>query len=601
MPITTHDEPFFLKVERSVTGRRWLPRLADSRAALTISQRHDLPEILGRVLAGRGVLPDDALRHLNPTLRELMPQALNLTDLERGGKRLAAAIRSGERIGLIGDYDVDGVTSAALLIRFLRDLGRDAEVHIPDRLIEGYGPNRTAIESLHAKGVSLLITLDCGVMAHDPQLRAAELGMDVLVVDHHQAGETLPACHALINPNRLDDLSGLGFMSAAGVTMCLVASASRTLREEGWYGEKQPPDLLQFLDLVALGTICDVVPLLGLNRAFVTQGLKVLANRSRVGLAALADTARLKRRPDTHAAGFLLGPRLNAAGRVGHARKALQLLLTEDRGEAMALSMDLERLNRERQEIEWGIIEQAVQQAEDSLGLEARLSVLVVAGEGWHPGVLGLVAARLKEKYNLPSIAIGFAPGSSLGAGSGRSISGVDMGAAVKAAADQGILVKGGGHAMAAGLTIDEASLGRFRAFMEERLSGPLANARMRNVIAIDGALSARAASLDLLDLLERAGPFGTGNPSPVFAFPAHRVIYADGAGTDHVRCTVESNDGAKLKAIAFRALSTPLGELLLSERQLPLHIAGRLAPDDWNGARQVQLMIDDVAELTGT
>jgi single-stranded-DNA-specific exonuclease len=599
MPITTLEEPPFLKVERSVTGRRWLPRLADSRAALTISQRHDLPEILGRVLAGRGVLPDDALRHLNPTLRELMPQALRLTDLERGGKRLAAAIRHGERIGIIGDYDVDGVTSAALLIRFLRALGGEAEVHIPDRMLEGYGPNRAAVESLHSKGVSLLVTLDCGVMAHEPLLRAAQLGMEVLVVDHHQAGETLPDCHALINPNRLDDLSGLGFMSAVGVTMCLVAAASRTLRDEGWYGERQPPDLLQFLDLVALGTICDVVPLLGLNRAFVLQGLKVLANRSHVGLAALADTARLKRRPDTHAAGFLLGPRLNAAGRVGHARKALQLLLTEDRGEAMALAMDLERLNRERQEIEWRTIEQAVQQAEESLGLEARLSLILVAGEGWHPGVLGLVAARLKERYCLPSIAIGFSPGSSLGSGSGRSISGVDLGAAIKAAAEQGILVKGGGHAMAAGLTIAQSNLGRFRAFMEERLSGPTADARMRFAIAIDGALSARAASLDLLDLLERAGPFGTGNPSPVFAFPAHRVVYADGAGSDHVRCTVEGNDGAKLKAIAFRSLSTPLGELLLSERQLPLHIAGRLAPDDWNGARQVQLMIDDIAEVT--
>jgi single-stranded-DNA-specific exonuclease len=599
MPITTLDERSFLNVDRSVTGRRWLSRLADGRTALTISQRHDLPEILGRVLAGRGIAPDDALRHLNPTLRELMPQALRLTDLDRGGSRLAAAVKGNERIGIIGDYDVDGVTSAALLIRFLRALGREAEVHIPDRIAEGYGPSRGAIEGLHAKGVSLLVTLDCGVMAHDPLLRAAELGMDVLVVDHHQAGETLPACHALINPNRLDDLSGLGFMSAVGVTMCLVASASRTLREEGWYGDRKPPDLLQFLDLVALGTICDVVPLLGLNRAFVTQGLKILANRGHVGLAALADTARLKRHPDTHAAGFLLGPRLNAAGRVGHARKALQLLLTEDRGEAMALAMDLERLNRERQEIEWRIIEQAVLQAEDSLGQEARLSVIVVAGEGWHPGVLGLVAARLKEKYNLPSIAIGFPPGSSLGTGSGRSIAGVDIGAAVKAAADGAILVKGGGHAMAAGLTVDQTNLGRLRAFMEERLSAQLANARMRNVIAIDGALSARAASLDLLDLLERAGPFGTGNPSPVFAFPAHRIVYADGAGTDHVRCTVESSDGAKLKAIAFRSLSTPLGELLLSERQLPLHIAGRLAPDDWNGARQVQLMIDDVAEVT--
>jgi single-stranded-DNA-specific exonuclease len=599
MTITTAEQRNFLDVARSVTGRRWLPRLADSRLALAISERHNLPEILGRVLAARGVSADDALRHLNPTLRELMPQALALNDLDKGGKRLAAAIRDGERIGVIGDYDVDGVTSTAMLIRFLEALGRRAEVHIPDRLTEGYGPSRGAIESLKNAGVSLLITVDCGVMAHDPLQLAAELGMEVLVVDHHQAGEILPSCHALINPNRLDDVSGLGFMSAAGVTLCLVAAASRALREWGWYGQRPAPDLLEFLDLVALGTICDVVPLIGLNRAFVAQGLKVLARRGHVGLAALADAARLKRRPDTHAAGYLLGPRLNAAGRVGHARKALQLLLTQDRGEAMALAMELERLNRERQEIEWRIIDQAARQAEDSMGAEARPAILIVAGEDWHPGVLGLVAARLRERYDLPSIAIGFPSNGALGAGSGRSIPGVDMGSAVKAAAEAGILLKGGGHAMAAGLTLDRANLGRLRAFVEERLAQSVFEARLRNVVAIDGALSARAASADLLDLLERAGPFGPGNPSPIFAFPAHRVTYADGAGTDHVRCTLEASDGARLRAIAFRALSTPLGELLLSERQLPLHIAGRLAPDEFNGARQVQLMIDDVAEVS--
>jgi single-stranded-DNA-specific exonuclease len=581
-----------------VTGRSWLPRLTDNRAALTISQRHNLPEILGRVLAGRGVSPDDALRHLNPTLRELMPAALGLSDLDKGARRLAAAIQNAERIGIIGDYDVDGVTSAALLMRFLRAVGSQAEAHIPDRLTEGYGPSRGAVESLKAKGVSLLITLDCGVMAHDPLLLAGELGMEALIVDHHQAGETLPACHALINPNRLDDLSGLGFMSAAGVTMCLVASANRVLRDAGWYDSRPAPDLLQLLDLVALGTICDVVPLVGLNRAYVAQGLKILGNRSHVGLAALADVARLKRRPDTYAASYLLGPRLNAAGRVGHARKALQLLLTEDRGEAMAIAMELETLNRERQEIEWRIIDQASLQAEEALGREAKSPVIVVAGEGWHPGVLGLVAARLKERYSLPSIALGFAQGAAIATGSGRSIAGVDLGSAVKAAVEAGIAVKGGGHAMAAGLSVERASLGALRAFLEERFAKPVAEAKMRNVISIDGALSARAASLELLDLLEKAGPYGTGNPSPVFAFPAHRIVYADGAGADHVRCMLEAGDGTRLKAIAFRSLSTPLGEMLLSERQRPLHVAGRLTADDWSGSRHVQLMIDDVAEV---
>jgi single-stranded-DNA-specific exonuclease len=592
------DERHFLGVGRSVTGRSWLPRLADSRAALTISQRHDLPEILGRVLAGRGVTPDEALRHLNPTLRELMPQARELNDLDKGARRLVDAVRHGERIGVIGDYDVDGVTSTALLVRFLRAIGSNAEIHIPDRLTEGYGPSRSAVESLKAKGVRLLVTLDCGVMAHDPLLLAGELGMDTLVVDHHQAGALLPECHALINPNRQDDLSGLGFMSAVGVTLCLVAAANRMLREEGWYGARAEPDLLQLLDLVALGTVCDVVPLLGLNRAYVTQGLKILANRGHVGLAALADVARLKREPDAYALGYLLGPRLNAAGRVGHAMRAVDLLLAEDRGEAMMIAMELERLNRERQEIEWRIIDEAAAQAEAALGHEANARIIVVAGENWHPGVLGLVAARLKERFCLPAVALGLAKGEA--AGSGRSIAGVDLGSAVRAGVEAGIIAKGGGHAMAAGVTLARGDLGRFRAFLEERLGPQVAAARMRNVVSIDGALTARAASLDLLALLNKAGPYGSGNPSPVFAFPAHRIIYADGAGSDHVRCTIEASDGAKLGAIAFRSLSTPLGELLLSERGMPLHVAGRLAADDWGGSRKVQLMIDDVAEVPG-
>jgi single-stranded-DNA-specific exonuclease len=575
-----------------------MARLADGRAALTISQRHDLPEILGRVLAGRGVSADEALRHLNPTLREMMPQASQLNDLDKGGERLAAAIMGSERIGIIGDYDVDGVTSSAMLVRFLRSVGSDAFVHIPDRLIEGYGPSSAAIESMKEKGVALLITLDCGVMAHEPMLLAGKLGMDTLIVDHHQAGETLPHCEALINPNRQDDLSGLGFMSAAGVTLCLIASTNRILRERGYYAQRPEPDLLALLDLVALGTICDVVPLVGLNRAFVTQGLKVLGTRSHVGLAALADVARLKRRPDSYAASYLLGPRLNAAGRVGHALKALDLLLTEERGEAMAISIELERLNRERQEIEWRVLEEASNEAEASLGQEGKVAAIVVAGEGWHPGVLGLVAARLKERFNLPSIALGYAPGEPVASGSGRSINGLDMGSAVRAAAEAGIVVKGGGHAMAAGLTVERAKLGELRAFLEERFAQALSEARMRNVMPIDGALTARGASYDLVELLEKAGPYGTGNPSPVFAFPAHRVLFADGAGTDHVRCTIEGPDGARLKAIAFRSLFTPMGELLLSERQLPLHVAGKLVADDWNGSRRVQLMIDDVAEV---
>ena len=586
-------------MSRSLSGRSWQPRLVDDRLALAIAQKHALPEVLGRVLAGRGIALDEASRHLNPTIRELMPATLELRDLDRGAERLAAAIRGAEHIGLIGDYDVDGITSVALVIRFLKAVGSGADVHIPDRITEGYGPSRLAVESLKAKGVKLLVTLDCGVMAHDPLLLAGELGMDTVIVDHHQASAELPRADAVINPNRQDDVSGLGYLSAVGVAFALVAATNRILRGGGWYGETRPePDLLGLLDLVALGSVCDVVPLVGLNRAYVTQGLKVMAGRGRIGIAALADVSRLKRAPDTYALGYLLGPRLNAAGRIGHAMRALELLLAEDRGSAMAIAMELEKLNRERQEIELRIVDQAVRQAEAAAGQEGLATALVVAGEGWHPGVLGLVAARLKERFHLPSIALGFAKGSDEASGSGRSIAGVDLGSAIRAAMEAGIIERGGGHAMAAGLTVQRHRLGALRAFLEDRLGDAVRAARRDISVSIDGALSARAATLPLVELLERAGPFGAGNPSPVFAFPAHRIDYADGAGADHVRCSLVSDDGARLKAIAFRAMTAPLGERLLSERRQPLHVAGRLCIDDYNGARQVQLMIEDAAEV---
>jgi single-stranded-DNA-specific exonuclease len=596
---TEPQQQCFLNVERSLSGRAWHSRLTDNRRALAISERYDLPEVLGRVLAGRSVELESVATHFNPTLRESMPQVLALRDIEDGARRLADAIVRAEAIGIIGDYDVDGLTSAALLVRFLRAVGSDAEVHIPDRLSEGYGPSRAAVETLAARGVRLLVTADCGVMAHDPLLLAADLGLDSVIVDHHLAPQNLPRACAIINPNRQDDISGLGFLSAAGVTMSLVAVTSRLLREQGWYRPERPePDLLHFLDLVALGTVCDVVPLLGLNRAYVVQGLKVLGNRSHPGLAALADVSRLKRRPDTHALGYILGPRLNAAGRIGHAVTALKLLLSEDRGESMMIAAELERLNRERQTVELRVIDLAVAQAEAALGKEGKTPVIVVAGEGWHPGVLGLVASRLKERFGLPSFALGLSRSGTHASGSGRSIAGVDMGSIVRRAAEEGLIDKGGGHAMAAGLTVAHDRLGALRAFLESHFEVPVAKARLRNVVEIDGAVSARGANIELVEMLERAGPYGTGNPSPVFAFPAHRVVYGDGAGAGHVRCALQGGDGARLQAVALRSLGTPLGEVLLSERQMPLHVAGRLVADDRNGSRKVQLMIDDVAEV---
>jgi single-stranded-DNA-specific exonuclease len=596
--ITEAKPRAFLNVERSACGRRWKPRLEDQRIAEAISQRHELPEILGRVLAARGVGVEEAEAFLNPTIRTLMPQPSALQDMEKGAARLAEAIMAQEKIGVIADYDVDGVSSAAMLSLFLHAVGSAATVHIPDRLTEGYGPSERAVEQLKAQGAEILVTLDCGVMAHDPLARAAELGLTTIIVDHHQAGEILPEAHAVINPNRQDDVSGLGYLCAAGVTMIFIAAVNKALRSRGWYGPARPePNMLQWLELVSLATVCDVVPLKGLNRAYVTQGLKIMARRENVGLSCLADVARLKRRPDTYALGYLLGPRINAAGRIGNAAQALRLLTTEDRGEAAQIAQELERLNRERQEIELAVVDHAMVQADNMLGQERRGSVLLVSGKGWHPGVVGLAAARLKERFNLPSFVLAEDAQGRLASGSGRSIPGVDIGSAVREAFESGLIEKGGGHAMAAGLTVLKERLGDLRGFFEERL-GPQVQAAQDRALSIDAALTAGAATLELIELLEQAGPYGTAHPSPVFAFPAHRVLYADPAGSDHIRCTIGAADGKRLKAVAFRAMGTELGEMLLSERQMPLHIAGRLTIDDWSGARVPCLHIEDAARV---
>lgn len=586
----------FLGVGKSISGKAWRSRLDHERDALAIAQRHDLPEILARVLAGRGVGLDEVETFMRPTLRDLMPDPSVLTDMEAGATRIAEAIRRGERIAIIGDYDVDGMTSTSLLIRFLRQTCGDPIVHIPNRLEEGYGPSRLAVERLHAEGAAVLITVDCGTMAHDVLAYAAELGLDTVVVDHHLAGETLPPAHAIINPNRLDDLSNLGHLAAVGVTLILVAAISRILRNAGYFTPSRPaPDLLQWLDLVALGTVCDVVPLIGLNRAYVTQGLRVMGKRAAPGLAHLADVARLKRRPDCHAAGFALGPRLNAAGRLGQAMLGVELLTTDDPSRAARLAQELEILNRRRQEIELEAFEAAAIEAEDHLERKPDLPIIVVAGEDWHVGVLGLISSRLKERFNRPAIAIGYRKGELLATGSGRSVPGFDLGRIIHGAVAAGILVKGGGHAMAAGLTISADRIDALRELLESEaaLGGQLSEAPE---LMIDGALSAGAASMDLVDLLERAGPFGAGNPSPVFVFPNHRFAYGDLAGKDHVRCRLRATDGSELKAIAFRSLGSPLGEMILSMRDRPVHVAGRLVVDEWNGGRSAQLLIDDAA-----
>jgi single-stranded-DNA-specific exonuclease len=588
----------FLDVDRSVSGRRWVPRLTDSRLAEAISQRHELPEILGRVMAARGVGLDEAEGFLNPTLRNLMPQPSALKDMEKGAACLADAIRAGSRIGIITDYDVDGVCSGAIFKLFLKAVGSDAIIHVPDRMTEGYGPSEFAVKSLKEQGCDLLLTLDCGVLAHDPLAHAAELGLTAIIVDHHQASEILPQAHAVINPNRQDDTSGFGYLCAAGVVMILVATINKLLRARGWYTPERPePNMLQWLELVALATVCDVVPLKGLNRAYVTQGLKIMSRRENLGLAQLTDIARLKRSPDVYALGFVLGPRLNAAGRIGHGDLALELLTTRDKGRANQIAQELELLNRERQAIELRVVDAAIVQAEAARGKEHRASVLVVAGDGWHPGVVGLAASRLKDRYECPSFVLANNAKTGLSSGSGRSIAGVDLGAAVRDALEAGIIIKGGGHAMAAGLTVEISKLGQFREFIEGKLSGQV-SAAAENTLSIDGALTASGATLDLIELLEQAGPYGSAHPSPMFAFPAHKVVYADPAGADHIRCTLAAPDGTKIKAIAFRAMGTELGEVLLTERKLPLHIAGRLTIDEWGAKRVSSVQIEDIARV---
>ena len=496
------------------------------------------------MLAARGVGVDEAEAFLNPTIRTLMPQPSALQDMEKGAARLAEAIMSDEKIGVIADYDVDGVSSAAMLTLFLQAVGSSCTVHIPDRLTEGYGPSRTAVEQLKAQGAQVLVTLDCGVMAHDPLARAAELGLTTIIVDHHQAGEVLPEAHAVINPNRQDDVSGLGYLCAAGVTMIFIAAVNKALRPEGWYGAERPePNMLQWLELVSLATVCDVVPLKGLNRAYVTQGLKIMARRENLGLACLADVARLKRKPDTYALGYLLGPRINAAGRIGNAALALTLLTTGDKGEAAQIAQELERLNRERQEIELAVVDQAMVQADNMLGQERRGSVLVVSGKGWHPGVVGLAAARLKERFNLPSFVLAEDKEGRLAAGSGRSIPGVDIGSAVREAFEAGLIEKGGGHAMAAGLTVLKERLGDLRGFFEERLGA--AGAGRAGPGAVDRCGPDRRCRHAGADRTAGAGgPLWHGASLAGLRLSGPPRALCRPAGGDHIRCTLASADG---------------------------------------------------------
>jgi single-stranded-DNA-specific exonuclease len=548
------------------------------------------------VIAARGIGVAACAAFLDPTLRALMPDPDCLQDMGAAVERLADAVERSEKVAIFGDYDVDGACASALVAGFLAACGTPFVIHIPDRIFEGYGPNVEAIRALAGQGARLLVTVDCGTTSFGPLAEARSLGLDTIVVDHHQAPVDLPAVLALVNPNRQDDLSGLSQLCATGVAYMVLVGLNRVLRRRGfWSTARPPPDLLDSLDLVALATIADVVPLRGLNRAFVAKGLVVMRGRRRPGLAALLDAAGAGGPPSPYHLGFLIGPRINAGGRIGDAALGAKLLLVEDVAEAARIATELDRLNRERQAIEFATVAEAEAEALASLGLAEEGAVVVTAAENWHPGVVGLVAARLKERFQRPALAIAFS--GEIGTGSGRSIEGVDLGRVIREAVASGILVKGGGHAMAAGVTIERRRLGDFRAYLEAGLAEQVTGARRGTALLVDAALTAAAARPELISALERAGPFGAANPEPVFVFPSHRLVDVAEVGSGHIRVRAAGGDGTRLSAIAFRAAAGPLGQALAAARGgPPIHLAGHLAIDRWGGGERVQLRLLDAA-----
>lgn len=594
-PRVTGERRFFLDVRQSATGVSWEHRLTERQdmAALAIAQGHGVPDIVARVLAGRGVTVEQTERFLDPTIRELLPNPASLTDMEKAAARLADAIVAGEKVAIFGDYDVDGAASSALLKRFLAHFSVPSEIYIPDRIFEGYGPNPEAMRELISRGAKLIVTVDCGTNSAASVEAAKQAGADVVVLDHHQVGGALPAADAVVNPNREDDLSGQGYLCAAGVVFLCLVQTAKVLREK--LPNAAPVDLLSLLDLVALATVCDVVPLTGVNRAFVVKGLQVARQQKNEGLAALARVSRIGEPINTFHLAYLIGPRINAGGRIGDAALGSRLLATDDPVEAASIAETLDRLNQERQQMEMEMLAQARAEADAELAGGNGPAIVVTASNSWHPGIVGLLASRLKEHARRPAFAIAF-NANGIGTGSGRSVSGFDLGRLVREAAEAGLIVKGGGHGMAAGITVERAKLGALRAFFEERASADVFRLQSEESLAIDGALAAEGATLSLLDALEKAGPFGAGHIAPVFVLPRHRLTDARPVGTNHIRADLQSQSGGNLQAIAFRAVDTALGEFLFKNRGKTVHVAGSLSGNYWNGNRSVQFRITDAA-----
>jgi len=587
------DTPPFLGVARSALGRRWDLRTVNDALVSELMRGAGVSDAVARALAARGIAVMNADEFLRPTLKALMPDPSGFADMDRAAARIVTAIKAGEKIAIFGDYDVDGATSSALLMRFFRSIGVEVTTYIPDRRAEGYGPNIPALLKLRAQGVKVVVTVDCGITAFEALEAAHGASLDVVVVDHHKAEPRLPAAAAVVNPNRLDCTSGQGHLAAVGVAFLLAVAANRALRVEGWYSARGiiEPDLRMLLDLVALGTVCDVVPLKGLNRAFVVQGLQIMARGGNVGLQALARVARIDTKPTAYHLGYLLGPRVNAGGRIGQADLGTRLLSTEDPDEAAALALRLDEYNAARKEIEAAVLGEAIEQVESRPSDDP---VIFAIGKDWHPGVIGIIAGRLRERYDRPACVVALDGG--MAKGSGRSIAAVDLGRAILGAREAGHLFTGGGHAMAAGFTVTEDNIPHLITHVQDEVRRQLKGGVVAPVLSLDGALAPSAVTTDLIAELDCMAPFGAGNDEPRFAIVDAQVVKATIVGSGHVSCILTGRSGGRLKAIAFNSADSELGLLLLRAEGGRVHLAGTIRADTWQGRTQAQLIIDDAA-----
>ncbi len=586
----------FLGVVRSLTGRRWRERPADGDLARGHQARHGLSEPLGRALAARGVALEDGATFLRPSLKTQFPDPSSFADMDLAAGILVDALEARSRIVVFADYDVDGATSAAQIVRWLRAMGHEPSIYVPDRLTEGYGPSAAAFRRLQDEGAELIVTVDCGAAAYDALAEAGNIGLPVVVIDHHLMRGTPPGAVAVVNPNRPDCASGQGMLAAAGVTFVLLAALNREARRRGLFADRPEPDLRRWLDLAALGAICDVTQLAGFNRALVTQGLKVMSAWANPGLAALMTVAGTPgKAAGVFEAGFILGPRINAGGRIGRSDLGARLLATDDPAEAADLAGQLDVLNGQRKEVERQIVQAAIEEIERASNFDPDAAAIVVAKEGWHPGVIGIVASRLRERYRRPAVVIGIDRAGDIGRGSGRSQPGVNLGLAVQAAFDSGLLISGGGHPMAAGLTLRPGAIPELRAFLCERLAGEMDVAAVEDALDID-ALIASSAAAALRQDFEQLAPFGPGNPEPLVCLADVRIERVRPLKGGHLRCVLADAAGAPLNAVAWRVADTELGRRLAAGGG-SLHVAGRVRADTWQGRNGVQLEIEDAAD----